>query len=99
VNAVRSCQFLDIAVLGEQGHGRSRLAQQNAFEVFGQREAGAFHLGGRGLVAQLGPLDELLHRRFHRPQDVRRRAQPDHLERSNGLVQLLPRDAQLAAVH
>ena len=99
MDTVRAGQLLHVTILGEQSHGRSGLAHQHAFEIFGQRETGPLHLGGRGLVAKLRLLDEFLYGRFHAPQYVGGCAQAHHLERTDRLVQLLARDAQMAAIH
>ena len=99
VDPVGARQLLRVAVLREQGDRRNRLAEQQSFEVFGQRKAGALELGGSRLAAQLRPLDKLLHRRFHAAQHVGRRAHPHHFEGADSLVQLLAGDAQLAVVN
>ena len=98
MNAVGARQFLHIAVLREQGHGRHRLAQQQAFEKLREGEARALDLGRRRFAAQFRTLDKLLHRGFHATEHVRGRTHADHFQCPDRLVQLLARDPQVAIV-
>ena len=98
MNAVGARQFLDIAVLRKQGHGSDRLAQQQAFKVFGEGKARALDLGRRRFAAELGTLDKFLHRGFHATQHVGGRAHADHFKSADRLVQLLARDPQVAII-
>ena len=90
--------LLQVAVLGEQRHRRHRPAAKHRLQVFDERKAGAFHLGGLLLVAQFGALHKALRHGFHGAQHARRRTQTHHLKRAFGLMQLLARDAQMAGV-
>ncbi len=98
VDAVGAGEVLHVLVLQEQRHGRHALAAEERLEEFGQREAGALHLGSRHLGAQLGPFDEPLHRGFHAAQHVRGRGHAHHLQRTDCLVHVLAGDAQLTGI-
>ena len=99
VNAVPAHKFHYLAVLRKQSHRGGRLALEYAFEVFGEGKTGTLHLVGGVVTAQLRTLDKLLRKCLHRTQHLGGRPQPDHLECTHGLVQLLARDAQLAGIH
>ena len=91
-------QFEHITVLREQGHRRSRLALEHAFEVFAESKTGALDLVRRLLAAQLRPLHEFLRQSLHGAQQFGGCAQPHHLQRPDRLMQLLAGDAQLAGI-
>ena len=97
--AVSAHQFLYLPILGKQRHRRNRLVRQHPFEVFRQGKTGTLNFGGSILGALLGLLHKLLHGSFHGPEHQRRRGQTHHLQRANGLMQLLPRNAQLARIN
>ena len=98
VHAIGAGQLLRIPVLRKQCDSRNRLAEQQPFQVLGQCKSGSLEFRGRRLAAQLGPLDELLYRGFHAAKHVSWRAHADHFQRTDGLVQLLARDSQLAVI-
>ena len=98
VDAFAVNHFQHIAVLHKQRHRRAGLALQHALKVLCQRETGLLHFVGGIVAAQLWPLNELLRQGLHRAQHFGRSAEPDHLQGTHGLVQLLARDAQLAGV-
>ncbi len=97
--AISTHQFLYLPILGKQRHRRNRLVRQHPFEVFHQGETGTLDPGGSAKRALLGLLHKPLHGGFHGPEHQRRRGQPHHLQRTNGLMQLLPRNAQLAGIN
>ena len=99
VNAIGPHQFLNIAVLWKQGYGRNRLVGQYALEVFSQCKTGVLDFGNRVLIAKLGLTYKPLHGALHGPEHQCRLCQANHLEGTDGLVKLLPRDAQLAGVY
>ena len=91
-------QAQHVAVLHEKGHGRTGFPLEHPFQVLRQRETGTFHFVGGVVAAKLGSLDKLLRQRFHGAHHLGRCAETNHLQRSDGLVQLLARNAQLAGV-
>ena len=99
MDAVSASQFHHLAVLRKQGHGRRGFPLEHTLQIFGQRKTGTLHLGGGVVTAQFRALDKLLRECFHRTQHLGGSSQPDHLERTHSLMQLLAGDAQLAGIH
>ena len=97
--AVSAHQFLYLPILGKQRYWRNRLVRQHTFQIFRQGKTGTFDLGGSILGALLGLLHKPLHGGLHGSKHQCRRGQPHHFQRTNGLMQLLPRNAQLAGIN
>jgi len=89
VHALVADQFEDVAVLRKQRDRRHRLAGQQRAEEVGDGEARTLDLEHRGFGAALRLGDEALHRELDGAEHQCGRGMPHHLERADGLVQLL----------
>ena len=91
-------QFQHVAVLRKQRHRRRIFPLEHTFEVFDQSEAGLFYLVDSIIAAKLGPLHKPLGECLHGAQHLGRCGLTHHLEGANGLMKLLPCDAQLTRI-
>jgi hypothetical protein len=98
MHALVADQLQHVAVLRKQRHRRHGLAAQQGVEEIGDGKAGALDLenGGFGAAQRLG--DEALHRELDGAQHQRWRGVPHHLQRADGLVQLLAGHLQRTAL-
>ncbi|MDT4804558.1 hypothetical protein FQZ97_373380 [compost metagenome] len=98
MDALIAAQLQHVAVLREQRHRRHGLAGQQCAEEIGDGKAGTLDLVHGTLGAALRFGNEALHREFDGAQHQRGRAVADHLQRADGLVQLLAGHLQRAAL-
>ena len=99
MDTVRPRHLQHLLVLGEQAQCRARFLAQLILKVVDQRKAGALQLGSFGFAASLRTQHVLLHGRLHGANHLGRQTLAHHVERAHHLMQVLPRNAQLARVH
>ena len=99
MDTVRPRHLQHLLVLGEQAQCRARFLAQLILKVVDQRKAGALQLRSFGFTASLRAQHVLLYGRFHGANHLGRQTLAHHVERAHHLMQVLPRNAQLARVH
>ena len=98
MRTISASQLQYRTVLRKQRHRRRGLTFEHTFKVFGQGKTCALNAVRSFFTAQLRPLHKFLSQAFHGTQHLGGRAQSNHLQCTDRLMQLLPGNAQMAGI-